>query len=72
MNMARRKQIQQAIQRIEDLLQAILDDEREAYDNMPENLLESERAINSVESQENLEAAIDALEEAISYLEEIY
>ena len=71
MNMTRRKQIQQAIQRIEDLLQTILDDECEAYDNIPENLLESERAINSAEAQENLEAAIDSLEEAISYLEEI-
>ena len=31
----------------------------------------SERGMDSEEAQENLEAAVDALEEAISYLEEI-
>lgn len=71
MNKARRTQIKEAIQRIEDLMQNILSDEQEAYDNMPENLQGSYRGMESEEAQENLEAAIEALEEAISYLEEI-
>ena len=71
MNNARRKQIQQAIRRIEELVHNILDDEQDAYDNMPEGLQESENGMNSVDAQESLEAACDALEEAISYLEEI-
>lgn len=71
MNKARRMQIKEAIQRIEDLMQNILSDEQEAYDNMPENLQGSYRGMESEEAQENLEAAIEALEEAISYLEEI-
>lgn len=71
MNKERRKRITDAIKRIESLVQDILDDEIDAYDSIPENLLESDRAIESEEAQENLEAAIDALEEAIICLEEI-
>lgn len=71
MNKERRKRITDAIRRIEALVQDILDDEVDAYDNIPESFLESDRAIESEEAQENLEAAIDALEEAIVCLEEI-
>lgn len=72
MNKARRKEILEAVKKIESLVQGILDDEREAYDNMPESLQESENGLNSADAQDSLEAAIDALEEAISCLEEIY
>ena len=71
MNNARRKQIKIAIRNIEDLVQSILDEEEEAYDNMPECLQESANGMNSVDAQENLEAAIEALEDAASYLEDI-
>ena len=71
MNKARRMQIKEAVRRIEDLVQNILNDEQEAYDNMPENLQGSYRGIESEEAQENLEAAIESLEEAISYLEDV-
>ena len=71
MNKARRIQIQQAIKRIEELVQNILDDEQAAYDNMPEGLQMSMRGMDSEEAQENLELAIESLEEAISYLEDI-
>ena len=71
MNRERRKAILRAIANIESILQDILSDEQEAYDNMPESLQESENGLISAEAQENLESAIDALEEAISYLEEI-
>lgn len=71
MNKERRNQIKQAIWRIEDLVQNILDDEQEAYDNMPEGLQMSTNGIVSEEAQDNLEMAIEALEEAISYLEDI-
>lgn len=71
MNKERRKRIIDAIAKIESLVQSILDDEQEAYDNMPESLQYSNNGIASEEAQENLEAAVDALEEAISYLEEI-
>lgn len=74
MNKERRKRITDAISaisKIEALIQNILDDEQEAYDNMPEGLQVSENGMISEEAQENLDSAIEALEEAISYLEEI-
>ena len=71
MNKARRIQIKKAVQRIEELVQDILNEEENAYDNMPESLQNSENGMRSVEAQEGLEAAIEALEEAISCLEEI-
>lgn len=71
MNKQRRKQIQDAIMKIESLVQNILDEEQEAYDNMPENLQLSENGMISEDAQESLDAAIDALEEAVSCLEEI-
>lgn len=71
MNKERRKRVADAIRKIEKLVQDILDDECEAFDNMPEGLQASENGIVSEEAQESLDAAIDALEEAISYLEEI-
>lgn len=74
MNKERRKKIVEAIaamNKIEALIQSILDDEQEAYENMPESLQMSDNGLASEEAQDNLDAAIDALEEAISYLEEI-
>ena len=67
MNNVRRKAIRNIINR----LQAILDEEQEAFDNMPENLHDSMNGLESQDAQSNLESAIDALEDAISYLEEI-
>lgn len=74
MNNERRKRIADAISaigKIESLIQNILDDEQDAYENMPEGVKTSENGMVSEEAQENLDSAIDALEEAISYLEEI-
>lgn len=71
MNNERRKEIQNAISKIESLVQNILDQEQDAFENMPEGLQEAPNGIVSMEAQENLELAIDALEDAISYLEEI-
>ena len=71
MNKERRKQIRDAISKIESLVQCILDAEQEAFENMPESLQTSDNGMVSEEAQESLEAAIEALEEAISCLEEI-
>ena len=74
MNKIRRNQIQQTIQQIEEIrndLQDILNEEYEAYDNMPDGLKYSERGETSEDAQANMESAIDSLEEAMSYLEEI-
>jgi hypothetical protein len=74
MNKERRKKIADAISaitKIEAVIQNILDEEQESYDNMPEGLQTSENGMVSEEAQENLDAAIEALEDALSYLEEI-
>ena len=73
MNNARRKMIQKAIGMLEmredtdqvlDILESVLYDEEDAYDNTPENLQGSWRAMES-------EDAIDALNEAIDLLTDI-
>lgn len=71
MNKERRTRIIDAIRRIESLVQDIHDEEQNAYDNMPDSLQGSYNGITSEEALENLESAIDALEEAVSYLEDI-
>ena len=74
MNKERRKRIADAISaisKIESLVQSILDDEQDAYENMLEGAKTSENGMISEEAQENLDSAIESLEEAISYLEEI-
>ena len=67
MNKARRNRIADVQSKLEELKQeidAILSDEQEAYDNMPESLQNGERG-------EAMQEAIDALESAVSSCEEI-
>lgn len=71
MNKQRRKGIINAIKAIQSAIELILQDEENAYENMPENLQGSYRGEESEEAQDNLQSAIDALEEAIGYLEDI-
>jgi len=70
MNNKRRKEIQKVIKGLENVVSQILDEEQEAFDNMPESLQYSERGDASQEAQDNLNNAIDALEEAIVCLED--
>ena len=74
MNKARRDQLRMVIQKIGNVIQAlevILYDEQEAYDNIPESLKESDRGTESMEAQDNMEIAIQSLEEAAACLEEM-
>ena len=74
MNKERRDQLRIVIQKIENLIKTveiILCDEQDAYDNVPDSLKESDRGMESIEAQDNMEAAIEALEEASSCLEEM-
>ena len=66
MNDARRKVLTKALALISEgksLVEEIMNDEREAFDNMPEGLQQGERG-------QAAEAAADALEEAFGNLEE--
>jgi len=65
MNKARRKALDEVISKIEEakeLLENLQAEEEEYRDNMPENLQGSER-------YEAADAAVDALDEAISSIE---
>ena len=74
MNNSRRKEIGQAIKRLEDIvgvLENILADEEEAFENMPEGLQSSDNGMASEEAQEKLSDVIVDLEMAVESLEEI-
>lgn len=74
MNNTRRKAIKKVIINLSTLksqLEDILYEEQDCYDNMPENLLCSERAETSEEAIDALNDANDSLEEIIDRLEEI-
>lgn len=74
MNNARRKEIKKAIGIIRtsiDLLENILADEEESFENMPEGVKISDNGITSEEAQDSLNDAIVTLEEAVECLEEI-
>lgn len=73
MNKARRKQIDEAISKLNDLkdeIESIMNDEEEYKDNMPENMQASEKYELAESACESLQTTIDALEEAVSNLEE--
>ena len=67
MNKARRNRIAEVQSQLETLKQeidSILEEEQEAYDNMPESLQNGERG-------EAMQEAIDALESAVGSCEEL-
>lgn len=71
MNAKRRKRIALAADTIEieiDLLREILDQEQEAYDNLPEGLQASSRGEAIQEIIDRLEQAIDSFDSAIDEL----
>lgn len=73
MNKARRGQIETVKSELEALserIESIRDDEQDYFDNIPENLQDSERANMSEAAIDALDSAIDSISEAISSLEE--
>jgi hypothetical protein len=60
MNKSRRKKIEQAL----DLLREAAEEERDAFDNLPDSLRDAERG-------QKMEEAADALDEVVSSLEEV-
>lgn len=59
MNKERRAKLQKAI----DLIEDVIGEEQDAYDNMPESLQYSEKGEKMDEGIDSLEAAKDILEE---------
>lgn len=55
---------------IKDGIEAVLEEEQESFDNLPEGIQESERGEAMQENIDNLQTAIDSLEsEVIDYIQ---
>ena len=73
MNKERRKSIDDIIARLKvakELIIVLVEEEQESLDNLPDNLQESTRAERMQEAIENLEYAIDSIEETITNLQD--
>ena len=73
MNKARRCRIRTLLALLEEVqveLEAVSDEEQEAFDNLPENLSCSSRAESMEEILGSLDSAVDSLVDAVSFLEE--
>lgn len=71
MNIARRKNLQSILARLEELkesLSALRDEEEEYRDSIPENLQGSSRYEAAEEACDNLNYAVDDLESVIDYI----
>lgn len=72
MNKIRRKQLQQAIELMEQakaILEDVRDQEQESFDNMPEGLQCSERGETMEETIYNLDEAFGTIEDMVETLE---
>lgn len=74
MNNQRRKEIAKAVAMLDDvndILDGVNCDENDAYDNMPENLQDSDRASNMQDNIDKLDDACSSISEIIDSLNEI-
>lgn len=74
MNKARRKRISKILEQLEGLsveIEEVMNEEQEAYDNLPESIQYSERGENMEEYIFSLDDAMNYISDAISSLEEI-
>lgn len=74
MNKTRRKQIEGVISRLEELQEQVsilAEEERDAFDNLPEGLQESERGEQMSENADNLEECDTDFEDLLDKLREI-
>ena len=74
MNKQRREFIAKSVQEIYDViatLEAVKDEEMEAYENMPENLQYSERGETMSDNIDSLEEIIEMLMDATTTLEDM-
>lgn len=73
LNQERRRALQKAQRLLEDaseMVSQIMDEERDAFDNLPENLQDSERGSKMEDAIDAMESAIDSISEAIQYLDD--
>lgn len=72
MNKARRKEIENIVEKLEELqsdIESVLSDEQDYLDNIPENLQGSERYETAEMAVDELQSAYDTIEDVISALQ---
>lgn len=72
MNKERRAKIAKILAQLSDLkdeLESVAGEERDAFDNMPEGLQQSDRGQNSEQAADALDEAVNAMGEAVDQLE---
>lgn len=75
MNKARRKKLGEIIDQLENLredLDAVASEEREAYDNLPESLQESDRGCAMEEAADELDDICSEVEELKDRIQSVY
>lgn len=74
MNAERRKQITEAVGKLQDamsIIESVKDDEQDAYDNMPEGLQQGEKGEQASNALDSLDNALSEMESAKDNLESI-
>lgn len=74
MNMTRRneiKSIAEELGALKERIEAVAQDEQDAYDNLPEGIQDSERGQNMEQAISDLEDAASNIEEAVDSLQDI-
>lgn len=74
MNKQRRKELEEAVRLLEEAystIEIIMEQEQEAFDNMPEGLQESERGEQMQENIDNLDSCLSDLENVKEQVEEV-
>lgn len=73
MNNIRRKQLEKLLDQLDTIyndIENIQSEEQDAYDNMPENLQDSERCQNMEAAIESMDSALSSIDDVRDYLEE--
>lgn len=73
MNKARRKQlaeIAEQMQELRDRIEQLQEEEQDGFDNLPESLQQGKRGEAMEQAVEQMGAALDAIDEAVHSLEE--
>ena len=74
MNATRRKslvEVTDLLQRAKDLLETVVDDERDALDNMPDSLRDSDRGQDMEAGLDSMDGAVSEIESAIDQIMEV-
>lgn len=72
MNNGRRKQLVEIgtkLGELREMLELLLDEEQECFENLPESLQQGERGEAMTQAVERMEEALDAMEEAATAIE---